>query len=414
MSDEKLKLVFVTGLYPPVSKGGGEISTFLIAEGLQARGHEVTVITEQHSHLGLLEKPLFERRHSRVVAKKLSQILPGADIVHAHDFRSALAVSELVAARQFGRSSWLHVTTVRDYAQVCGTTNNTLVDGSRCLCTLHDIRRTQRYREVGWPRRWARAWQYWYNVGYRVRAFEKFEHEIFISDAQRREIEHHPVRSTFGARRALPPHTAVIYNPVPDDFGRGAPGQLGRAGSVLYVGRLEDYKGVRLLLEAWKWVVQTVPHAHLTLIGEGAQKHEYETYVAREGLQYRVTFKGRVPHERMRDEYDAAQVVVAPHVWLEPFGRTVAEAMARGKVVVTANAGGPAEIVQDTVTGFLFPRGSAEGLRDQLRAALMLPELQYRAIGTQAREWVLRNLSVETIVRQHEDFYRNLSAASRT
>lgn len=298
--------------------------------------------------------------------------------------------------------------TARDYAQVCGPTINTLIDGSRCLCTLRDIRKTQRYREAGWPRRWARAWQYWHNVSYRVRAFEKFQHEIFISQAQKREIEAHPVRVKLGMSKKLPPHTAVIYNPVSPEY-LSTPIEEGRTGHVLYVGRLEDYKGVRLLLEAWRHVAKTVSHAHLTLIGEGAQKQDYEAYVAREGLQYRVTFQGRVPYERLRGEYDKAKIVVAPHVWLEPFGRTVAEAMARGKVVVAADAGGPAEIIQDNVTGMLFQRGSMDAITHKLREGLALPELQYREISGRARAWTKAHLSSETIAQQYESFYDGIN-----
>lgn len=391
-----MRIVFLSGLYPPASRGGGEISTYLIAEGLKARGHEVKVITEQNSHLGLLKKPLFERQHSQKVAARLKQVLLEADVVHAHDFRSALALSEVSLPNA--------VVTARDYAQVCGTTNNVLIDGGRCLCTLHDIRCTQRYREVGWPRRWARAWQYRYNLGFRVHAFEKFRHEIFISRAQKQEIEAHPVRAKFGMLKKLPQHTAVIYNPVPPEY-LAMPVEKGRAGHVLYVGRLEDYKGVRLLLTAWEKVARAVPEAHLKLVGEGAQQKEYERWVGNAGLQYRVTFAGKLPHERLMRTYDEATVVVAPHLWLEPFGRTVAEAVARGKVVVAANSGGPAEIIQDNTNGLLFERGSVSALAGRLQEALQLQHYTYIEISRAARDWTAKSLRVDSIARQYEEFY---------
>lgn len=400
-----MKIAFLSGLYPPESKGGGEISTYLIAEGLKARGHEVEVITEQSSRLGLLKKPLFEKRQSRAVAMRLRKILPEADIIHAHDFRSALALSELNLANA--------VVTSRDYAQVCGTTNNALIDGNRCLCTLHDIRRTQRYREAGWPRRWARAWQYRYNLPYRVQAFEKFQHEIFISHAQRKEIEGHPVRARFGTHKNRTAHSAVIYNPVSPEY-LSTPIEKGWAGHVLYVGRLEDYKGVRLLLQAWESVARANPEAHLKLIGEGAQRREYERWVEARGLQYRVTFAGKLPYERLMRTYDEAEVVVAPHLWLEPFGRTVAEAMARGKVVVAADAGGPAEIIQKKTTGLLFERGSVSALVEQLQEALQLQQYNYVEISRAARNWVTKNLSVGAIAEQYEGFYSMVSSKDRT
>lgn len=388
-----MKIVFLSGLYPPHTKGGGEISTYLIAEGLKAQGHEVQVITEQISHLGLLKKPLFERRQSRKIAVKLKKILPEADIIHAHDFRSALALSELNLPNA--------VVTVRDYAPICGTTNNILADGSRCHCTWHDVVRTKRFQEVGFPRNYARAWQYWHNVPYRKQAFQKLKQQIFISQAQQKEIEESLDLSNI--------RKTIIYNSVPDEYWKENI-QEGRKGSVLYVGRVEDYKGVGVLLGAWKNVAKVVSYAHLTIIGEGAQKKYYETWVARYGLQYRVTFKDRVPYERLRVEYDQAQIVVAPHLWTEPFGRTVAEAMARVKIVISADTGGPAEIIQNNKTGILFKKGSVEELYQVIRQALTFRPYDFREMGNAARSWVRENLIAKIIAQQYEEFYLEMLA----
>lgn len=390
-----MKIVFLSGLYPPHTKGGGEISTYLIAEGLKARGHDVEVITEENSHLGLLEKPLLERRHSRKIAAKLKKVLPDADIIHAHDFRSALALSELSEAPSSGGI----VVTIRDYASICGTTNNILASGERCHCTFADVIKTKRFREVGFPRNVARAWQYWHNVPYRKEAFQKIKHQIFISRAQQKEIEESLDLSEV--------KKSVIYNPVSEEYiNTGV--QEGRRGSVLYVGRLEDYKGVGLLLQAWQEVARHVPEAHLTLAGEGAQKSEYEKWIARQGLQYRVTFKGRVSFGNLRSVYDEAQIIVTPHIWTEPFGRTVVEAMARGKAVIAANSGGPAEIIQDGKTGILFKRGSAVELQKVLRDTLAFRPYDFKEMGRAAQAWVLENLTQEKIAKQYEEYYEKI------
>src|SRR5581483_12425310 len=103
-----MKILFVSGYYPPVVRGGGELSTYLIAQALQQRGHEVHVIADgqrseisetngvhiQRLPLGLTAKPLLEKRMSRKIAHALTPYLAGYDIIHAHDFRSALALSE--------------------------------------------------------------------------------------------------------------------------------------------------------------------------------------------------------------------------------------------------------------------------------------------------------------------------------
>lgn len=421
-----MKILFVSALYPPRTRGGGEVSAHLIAQGLRALGHDVTVITSTQNgkadlgDRGLKEvdgvpvirlpvpmaaKPLLERRHSRIVAKALKKEIGGLeryDVIHAQDFRSALALTEWPAEDlAASKSAPLLVVTARDYAQICGTTNNILRDGRRCTCSLRDILRSHRVAEVPALRKAARIWQYRYNIGYRKRAFRKFPGQIFISRAQQKEIA--------GQQDLSGVATAVIYNPVAKRY-LSEPVSRGVAGTVLYVGRVEMYKGVGLLLEAWPGVAREIPNAQLKIVGEGAQRSDYEALVERSGLQYRVKFVERVPWNRMQLVYDRAAVVVAPHIWVEPFGRTVAEAMARGKIVVAANTGGPAEIIEHGRSGLLFERGSVEALKDELSKALTMPDLNRREMQKAARAWTAKHLSLETIARQHEEFYRELAA----
>lgn len=416
-----MRILLLSGFYPPKTKGGGEISTHLIAQGLVALGHEVLVLTagnrrEEYEYQGirvlrlpvaLTAKPLLERSHSRKIARMFGRELGPStssgrvheyDIIHAHDFRSALALSELgpTFAKSYGGSSPLLAATARDYAQICGTTNAILLDGSICTCSLQDILKTQRVREASLQRKPFRIWQYKYNINYRKQAFRKIPAQIFISHAQQQEIAKQQDLSEI--------QTAVMYNPVPAEY-LSRPPVFKQNGSLLYVGTVEWYKGVGLLLEAFKSIAAEFPHAQLQIVGEGTQRAEYERTVSRWGLQYRVVFSGRIAWERLTRVYDDASVVVAPHIWIEPFGRTVVEAMARAKIVVTADAGGPAEIIQHEKTGFLFKRNSRDALAEQVRQALRLRDLPRRAMGNAARAWVLQHLTQDSIARQHEKFY---------
>jgi glycosyltransferase involved in cell wall biosynthesis len=338
-------------------------------------------------------KPLLEQRHARKLARALAAHIPAGryDVIHAHDFRMAQVLSELKVPRR--------VVTMRDYAAICGTTNAILADGSPCTCSWHDIIRTQRWHEASLVRKPFRFWQYAYNIGYRKRSIGSFGHQIYISEAQRTEMARQ--LDIAGAT------TAVIYNPIQADF-LTAPAQPGIDGNVLFIGTVESYKGVGLLLTAWQAVVKRRPQAKLKIVGEGAQRHEYEAMSERLGLHYSVVFTGRIQPARLRPLIDEAQVVVAPHIWIEPFGRTVVEAMARGKVTVAARRGGPAETITDGETGFLFTPGSTESLQKVLGDALLLAQPQRQKIGEAARNWVAAKLSPDAIAQQHEEFYRSV------
>jgi len=400
-----MKILFLSGLYPPTTKGGGELSTHYIAQGLAARGHEVTVLAEGpqrvESHLdgvrvfrapvGLTSKPLFEATHSRRVASAIEREVGDFkrfDVVHAHDFRSALALSYLRLPQA--------VVTARDYAQISGCTNNMLYNGSINPGCSDDAWHCHRVQEVRGLRRVARLWQHEFNIGFRHTAFQSFPRHIFISRSQQQEIERH---------QKLPGvKTKVIYNPVSPEY-TDTPLVAGRVGTILYMGRTEMYKGVGLLLDAFQVLAGEHAHIKLVIAGQGAQKALYEREVGKRSLQYRVQFLGYVAWDRSKSIYDGADVLVSPHLWVEPFGRSVVEAMARGKLVVAANCGGPAEVIKTARSGLLFERGDVKDLSRKIQEALLMNTFDRREMTKRGREWVASALSGGRIAQEHEEFY---------
>lgn len=410
-----MKILFLSSYYPPNTKGGAEISTQLLAEALAKRGHNIHVITSGNNKdamnigkvkvlplpIPLTAKPLFERRHSRKIAQALLKYVPDLAsyaIIHAHDFRTALVLSELKSfhAAKFGQFLPA-VATIRDYAPISGSTNFITAQGLIPASPNSDARFSHRITEASIARKIFRYWQYRYNLPYRGQAFSSLPWQIFISYAQRELIGRH---LDIGQIKS-----AVIYNPLPASY-LADPVQKGQSGLVTYIGTVESYKGVGLLLAAARVILSEFPRAHLNIIGEGADRKYYQYLVTRWGLGNQVTFTGRLAPDLLQKHYDQSEIVVAPSIWIEPFGRTVAEAMARGKVVVTANAGGPSELVKDGERGLLFNRNDVNSLREKLKLALTLNQKQKNITGLAARQWVTDNLNKDNIAKQHEEFYQ--------
>ena len=395
-----MKLLFLSALYPPRTKGGGEVSTYLIAEGLKARGHEVEVLTAASTGLPLTAKPLFERAWAKRMARAMQDQADWSsfDAVHAHDFRTAQILSELIVMGIVPKEK--AYVTVRDYAQICGSPNNLLVDGSTCPgCeSLAAVLRNRAVAEAPLLRQPFRIWQYWYNIRYRLSSFRAIPNHIYISNAQMREIKKRQDYSGIA--------TNVIYNPVPQNYleTEVKPGEPGR---ILFVGTLESYKGTDILLEALKKLTTNNLQltAELRIVGDGSGRSHLERQAQELGFTQHITFVGHVPWKQMMNEYDAAQIVVAPHVWVEPFGRTTVEAMARGKVVVATNLGGPSEIIQDGKTGLLFEPASAEDLSQKLQQALQILDKERNQLSASTRTWVMEHLSPGIIAELYEHTY---------
>lgn len=159
---------------------------------------------------------------------------------------------------------------------------------------------------------------------------------------------------------------------------------------VLFVGRLVEKKGCRVLLEAWKAVEQEVPSAWLMVIGDGPLRAELEGW-ARANLR-QCEFVGARTQAEVREWMDRAAVLAAPSVRAangdtEGLPTVVLEAMERGLPVVASDGTGAEEAVAACETGFLTAQGDVEGLAETLVGLLRNGE-QARRLGASGRRRV--------------------------
>jgi glycosyltransferase involved in cell wall biosynthesis len=164
---------------------------------------------------------------------------------------------------------------------------------------------------------------------------------------------------------------------------------------LLYAGRLDPRKGVDLAVGA---LSRLPSEATLAVIGGGdtAYRRELEELAAATGVGARVRF-GEVPREGLASEYAAADALLFPIRWLEPWGLVPLEAMAVGTPVVASARGGPAEYLRDGENSLVF---DADGGSEALAAAVL------RLAGDEALRGRLRAGGLRTSEEFDEDgFY---------
>lgn len=142
---------------------------------------------------------------------------------------------------------------------------------------------------------------------------------------------------------------------------------------VLFVGRLVEKKGCRVLLEAWKLVAWEIPEARLVVVGDGPLRGELEGW-ARANLR-RCEFAGARTQEEVRDWMGRAAVLAAPSLRArdgdtEGLPTVLLEAMERGLPVVACDGTGAEEAVVAGETGFLVAQGDVDGLAEALTGLL--------------------------------------------
>jgi glycosyltransferase involved in cell wall biosynthesis len=151
---------------------------------------------------------------------------------------------------------------------------------------------------------------------------------------------------------------------------------------VLYLGRLEEIKGLPYLVKAFKSLQGN--DAILLLVGTGSQRAYLEQFIREQMLVDRVRFVDYVPPEKTVLYYALAWVYVLPSittpVFKEPWGLVVNEAFNQSVPVIATDAVGAAAggLVQDGINGFVVPEQNSKALAQVLRCILDDPGLRER------------------------------------
>lgn len=165
---------------------------------------------------------------------------------------------------------------------------------------------------------------------------------------------------------------------------------------VLFAGTLVFLKGVHILIQAMKLVIQRIPDAKLLIVGQGGYKGQLEKLVIELGLEGRVEFVHHVPQAALREYMRSCQVLVLPSL-SEGLGRVLVEAMACGKPTIGTNVGGIPSLIHDGVNGFLIPPNDPEALAEKLIYLLSNKDEAVR-MGAKGREFVAKAFSTERYV----------------
>jgi glycosyltransferase involved in cell wall biosynthesis len=136
-----------------------------------------------------------------------------------------------------------------------------------------------------------------------------------------------------------------------------------------FVGRLEEFKGAHVAVDAFARLSVDPSRSTLELVGGGSEEARLRAFAAELGVADRVIFAGAVDQGVALDRIAAFDVLVIPSLswpnWKEQFGRVAVQAMIAGTPVVASTCGSLPEVVGDA--GELVPEGDARALAEKLR-----------------------------------------------
>jgi glycosyltransferase involved in cell wall biosynthesis len=406
-----MKILMLAQFFPP-DVGGEERHVLNLSRSLAARGHDVSVATQQ-----VPGTVAFETLASGVKVHRFTTTamrLPGAysdrrrphhlpfpdprmtaeltrlidrerpDVVHAHNWivNSAVAVGHGLRRRRDFRL----VLTLHDYSNVCAMKRMMRADGPcsgpgpvKCLpCSVrHYGTASGVVTAAATPlmRRWKER---------------TLDHIISVSSAV---ADRNDVPSA-----AVP--SSVIPNFIPDELlepqeARPAPGDE----FVFFAGDLSRDKGVDVLLEAWSTLGPDRPR--LVMVG---RRHAKTVVPEQAGVQVHEEWS----HADVMSAFRRCTLAVLPSTWPDPCPTTVLEAMAAGRPVVTTSTGGMVDMVESGTSGVLVPPGDSVALADAMRQILADRGLRDR-LGAAGRERA-RQFTATTVAERVERVYEGASA----
>ncbi len=153
----------------------------------------------------------------------------------------------------------------------------------------------------------------------------------------------------------------------------------GSGAYALFVGRLSPEKGVDTLLSAWQRIGNRLK---LKIVGGGPLEATVRDHAA---TIPSLDYLGPMPLEETYEIMGRAAALIFPSTCYETFGRTIAEAFAKGTPVIASNIGNITTMVTHRNNGLHYDSGSSESLAEQVEWMLEHPA-EWRAMRTAARK----------------------------
>ena len=178
--------------------------------------------------------------------------------------------------------------------------------------------------------------------------------------------------------------------------------QLNLDGPLGWAGRIAPEKGLEDAAAVAASLGETL------LVWGLVEDHDYAQSVEAAVPPGTIDWRGFQPTHQLQKELGCCRALLNTPKWNEAYGNVVVEAMACGVPVVAYDRGGPGELIQNGITGWLVPPDDVEGLQ---MASSKADQIDRRA----CRLWVEQNASHTVFAQRVEDWIRRgLSARDGT
>lgn len=415
-----INVLIVTEYFYPAIKGGGEISSLLLAKSLIKKGINVSVLTSYFDGLNEFEVidgikiyrwintgssvdnlfsnlkrfTLFNNSVKKEVLKFLKE--NNVDIIHAMNITSMPGVALI---KNKGLKKIAHInsplafcpkgTKIR-FGVECKIKCSFFKYFLPCFVTSSELGRMSnkfylKYNIFVWLMTYLR----WRKIR---NSIKKFDFYFPISNYMKSWLNKYDIENS---------NISIIPNIIELDSFLKLKKSENKIPKILYVGGYTYSKGVFVLANALKNI--KIPFK-MSFYGSGDLKKDLINFVKQNKIN--ATINDEVNYSKIPEIYQSHDIIIFPSLVPEAFGRIAIEAMAAGKPVIATKIGGIKELINDKINGFLFNSGDHVELQKIIESLIKNKRLR-DIIGQNGRKESLK-YDKELIVNEVIEKYNQL------
>lgn len=205
-----------------------------------------------------------------------------------------------------------------------------------------------------------------------------------------------PSPFTYDVAKNLFPQKKIYYIPLPFEHSFNVSNEYEK-GNLLYVGTVEERKGLKYLIEALRIIISEHPKFdfRLNIVGKITDESYYRdllSMISEIGIQEKVHFLGRVSNEQLQECYRRAEIFTFPSL-LEGYGIVLVEAMSKGLPIVAFNNSAMPYTIKDGENGLLTENKNSFSYAERIMSIVGNEELRKRLQGRM--EITVKNLKTK-------------------
>ena len=181
----------------------------------------------------------------------------------------------------------------------------------------------------------------------------------------------------------------------------------GNKNYFLFLGRIDELKGIKVLLESWK----EIKNSELLIVGKGPLENYVKGYIEKNNID-NVKLLGFKKHSEVMDIIKNSKALIVPSQWYEGFPMTIVESLALGVPVIASDIGNLSTIIINRENGLLFKYDDAEELKEKILEIQSNDKLLNKLSNGANKSYTEKyneDLNYRVLMNIYEECYRRLN-----